>query len=259
MFGVAIGAAVLPALSRSISEAGQKVDAKASREIISAIDLVIWLTVPCLVFLLESNLFVIQLFYQAGHYTAADTAATSSALQAYAWGLVAYGLLKVMTSYYYAVDRTRYAMGVSLLSIAVNYIFNAVLVKTHGHVGLAMTTSVTLTLNALLLIVGMIPDKVQVPWPKIVTSVALLTSAALMASGLQLFASPLTTLVSGIVGGWLQGGEVATTLAVKTSALGGIIVNGVIVAGVFGIFAMIRLKTTPQGLLEQAKQFRRRR
>lgn len=258
LFGVAIGAAVLPALSAAIARAGRRVDKVASDEIVNAIDLVLWLTLPCLVFLVATNHAVIDLFYRAGRYTAADSEATAAALHAYAFGLVAYGLIKVMTSYYYAVDRTRFAMIVSMVSIGINYAGNSLLAETYGHVGLALTTSITLSLNALLLVIGMSRDSVQIPWPRVLRSFGILVIAAVVAFGILHIVKPLGTAVEQLLGGLADGSRVKATLALKASALAEIFVHGFAVGAPFIVCAMWRLRAGPRDLISRVKKLRRR-
>lgn len=243
MFGVAISAAVLPALTRAIARAGRKVDATASMEITNALELVTWLLVPSFAFLYVAASDVITLFYEAGRFTARDTAATAIALQAYSFGLVSYGLLKVLNSYYYATERTRYAMWVGIASIGVNYFANELLVTKFGHRGLALTTSATLTGNAILLMVGMTRDKVSVNWPETFRSIGLLIFATVCAVLIQ---RELNLNISHVVGK-------------KTSALLSILAHASIVGALFATAVMVRMRMGPRQFLNAALGFRNRR
>ncbi|NDE14612.1 murein biosynthesis integral membrane protein MurJ [bacterium] len=246
MFGVAISAAVLPALTRAISRAGNRVDKAASVEIVNALDLVTWLLLPSFVFLYLSSTDVIALFYEAGKFTATDTAATAIALRAYSFGLVSYGLLKVLNSYYYATERTRYAMWVGIVSIAVNYLLNAALVSRMGHRGLALTTSATLTGNTLLLLAGMTRDRVQVDWKELFRSMMILAFASLVA--LKLHAA----LKIGLVGLDSFGQPAWKKLTAVVNIFG----SAGAVGSAFALFAMIRLRTGPRQFAKMARKFR---
>lgn len=245
MFGVAIGAAVLPALTRAISRAGKRVDEAASVEIVNALELVTWLLLPSFAFLYVSSADVITLFYEAGRFTPADTAATAIALKAYSFGLVSYGLLKVLNSYYYATERTRYAMWVGIASIAVNYFLNDALVDRMGHRGLALTTSATLTGNALLLMAGMTRDRVRVNWKGIARSAMILVLALVSAFNLH---------------GMIEHGvtELSQAAGKKPGALINIVANGTAVGLMFALFAMIRLGTGPRQFIDLIRKFRSR-
>ncbi len=250
MFGVAVGAAVLPALSKSITEAGGRVDAKSSREAINALDLVCWLMIPCMVFMFGSALDITRLIYEAGRFSAGDTAATAAAIQAYSCGLLSYGLLKVLNSYYYAIDRTRFPMIVSFFSIICNYIANSMLVQKFGHEGLAMTASLTLTMNALLLIIGMSRDGIQVDKKQIFTSIGLLLLATAIISFMRHWYAPelagfsfnrITAIFS-------------STTTHKLDATIRLIFDGFVVVGVFSAVGLARIRKTPRAAFAMLKR-----
>jgi len=183
LFSVAVGAAVLPALSRSLTASKKVITADVSREFQGAIELVLWLMMPCAVFLHANALEVVQLLYQQGRFSMHDSLATASALVAYNTGLLAYGLIKVFTSFYYALERTKFAMMVSMFGIAVNYIANIFLVQRFGHEGLALTSAITLTVNVLLLMLGLKGSGIAVAWRKLATTCGLLIVGAFAAWG----------------------------------------------------------------------------
>jgi putative peptidoglycan lipid II flippase len=250
MFGVAVGAAVLPALSKSITEAQGKVDLKASREVINAMDLVAWLMIPCTLLFVLSSHDMTRLLYEAGRFTPSDTDATAIAIEAYSYGLLGYGLLKVLNSYYYATGRTKFPMFVSLLSIAGNYLANALLVKQYGHQGLAMTASVMLTMNSILLIAGMTTDRVQVDWRQVAKS------------GLTLFVGIIVTIqihkfYAVEVSQWSLGsllGLPETTLARKLDSLVRIMIDVSLIILIFGSAGLTRLRKTPKEALQMLRR-----
>ena len=259
MFGVAISTAVLPALTRAIARAtahsDKRVDAGVSTEITNALELVVWLLLPSFAFLYVASPGIITFFYEAGRFTARDSSATAIALQAYSLGLVSYGLLKVLNSYYYATERTRYAMWVGIASIAVNYVANDFLVTKYGHRGLALTTSATLTGNALLLMAGMTRDKLVVHWGETFRSIALLTVATFVAITMANVILSDSVILSAAKDHFFF----PQFAGKKFSALLSILANGLIVGAVFAPFAMVRLRTGPSQFTARVRQFRSRR
>lgn len=251
MFGVAVGAAVLPSLTKSITEAGGTVDLKASQQIINAMDLVAWLMIPCTLALVFASTEITQILYEAGKFTSSDTVATAMAIEAYSYGLLGYGLLKVMNSYYYATGRTRFPMFVSLMSIAANYIANAVLVKQFGHKGLAMTASVTLTLNAVILICGMYADKVKVDWKQMFTSLAQL---ALGASLVVVIHNTYQEYILKLSFGALFGATETSVILTKLDASLRLLVDLTLIAAVFASIGLWRLGKTPAQALAMLKR-----
>jgi putative peptidoglycan lipid II flippase len=251
MFGVAVGAAILPTLTKSITEAHGKVDVKASREIINAMDLVAWLMIPCTLALVIGSQDLTRVLYEAGQFGERDTNATAIAIEAYSYGLLGYGILKVMNSYYYATGRTKFPMAVSLFSILANYVANALFVKKFGHQGLAITASVTLTLNSLLLIAGMSVDKVQVNWLEILKSVFLLAIGSVLVLLLYQLYAPylnnwsLSTLILG---------QDTTILAKKIDALVRLSIATFIIVTIFAAIGLTRIGKTPRQALQMLKR-----
>jgi putative peptidoglycan lipid II flippase len=251
MFGVAVGAAVLPSLTKSITEAGGTVDLKASQQIINAMDLVAWLMIPCTLALVFASTEITQILYEAGKFTSSDTVATAMAIEAYSYGLLGYGLLKVMNSYYYATGRTRFPMFVSLLSIAANYLANAILVKEFGHKGLAMTASVTLTLNAVILIGGMYADKVKVDWKQIFTSLAQLAIGTLLVVVIH---NTYQEYILKLSFGALFGATETSVILTKLDASLRLLVDLTLIAAVFASIGLWRLGKTPAQALAMLKR-----
>ena len=254
MFGVAVGAAVLPALSKSITEAHGKVDSKASGEVINAMDLVAWLMIPCTMILTLCSTDITRLLYEAGRFTPADTAATAIAIEAYSYGLLGYGLLKVLNSYYYATGRTKYPMAVSLFSIAGNYLANSMLVHRFGHQGLAITASIMLTMNSFLLMAGMAKDGLQVPWKQVTSSVALLFAGSCIIILVHGLYAPILSNWSLVP---LLGIDVQASSAVflrKMDSAMRILVDTIFIGALFGGAGLARIGKSPKDALRMLKR-----
>lgn len=94
---------------------------------------------------------IIGLIFEHGRFSQADTLFTSRALAAYAVGLTAYSVVKVLVPICYAIGETKFAVWSSFFSVVSNLIFNFLFVKKLGFVGLALGTSITAILNSALL------------------------------------------------------------------------------------------------------------
>ncbi|MFW7378013.1 MAG: murein biosynthesis integral membrane protein MurJ [Oligoflexus sp.] len=246
LFGVAVGVAVLPALSRSLARTQGKVTGEASRYLQNATDLVAWLMMLCFAFILMNHQAIIALLFQHGKFTSADTLATSQALYAYSFGVLGYGLIKVFTSFYYAVERTDFAMKVSLFSIFVNFTGNYLLVERFGHIGLAWTSAITLSMNAIILALGMRSFHVKLEWKGLLRS--------LLCLGLAVVLSILFMgLASNVMAQW------DLNLPLKIEAGLQLLINGLLLVLVFAGFAALNLKLTPQALLIRVKSGLRRK
>ncbi len=148
VFGVAIATATLPPLSRST--ANQDYD-EFRRTLAHSLVLVFLLCIPSAVGLAVLGRPIIALIFEHGRFTHFDTIQTGNALAAYSVGLAGYAAIKVLSPAFYALGDARTPMVISLISIAVNYTMNSLLVGPFGHIGLAFSTSTVALVNFLLL------------------------------------------------------------------------------------------------------------
>jgi putative peptidoglycan lipid II flippase len=242
IFGVAIASAALPALTRSITKAGNRVDETASRELQSSIELVLWLMIPCMCGLIGSSTELIQLLFQHMAFETSDSSATASALAAYSYGVVGYGLIKLLTSFYFAVEKTTYALKISLISILVNYVGNSYFVSEFGHIGLALTSSFSLSINALLLIFGLRGFDIAWQLRPLIKTIAILS----LGTALVYFGQKWT---SDYIGAQLS----SMSIHHKLSAALILSVNAALITVVFVPFAMLRFDLRPQQFLQLIK------
>jgi putative peptidoglycan lipid II flippase len=155
LFAVAIGVATLPRMTNAITRSAGEVGHEAARELQNAVDLVLWMMGFCLVYLAANHYYLTDLFYMHKKFTELDLANTANALWAYSFGVVGYGVIKVVTSFYYATERTSFPMKVAIGLIFVNLVMNFLLVPHFGFVGLAWTSTIVLTSNAAILFLGL--------------------------------------------------------------------------------------------------------
>jgi putative peptidoglycan lipid II flippase len=148
VFGVAVATAALPTLSRSTANPDYT---EFRQTLVHSLALVLLLCIPSAVGLAVLAKPIVALVFEHGKFTAFDTVQTANALAAYAIGLAGYGAIKVLSPAFYALNDARTPMLISLLSIAVNYAMNSLLVGPFGHVGLAFSTSAVALVNFLLL------------------------------------------------------------------------------------------------------------
>ncbi len=124
VIGVAVGTVLLPFLSRQLA-AGNEKDALNSLN--RAMELVLLLTLPAAAACLVVATPLIQVLFQSGQFTAADTAPTVYTLMAFSLGLPAYVLVKILTPGYYARHDTRTPVRFAMICIGVNFCLNVIL------------------------------------------------------------------------------------------------------------------------------------
>jgi putative peptidoglycan lipid II flippase len=149
--GFAVGTAILPPLSRQVR---LKDEAGARDTQNRGLELAFLLTLPAAVALGVLARPILEVLFEHGAFGAAETAATSGALAAYALGLPAFVLIKVMAPAFFARHDTATPVKIAFAAIAVNVALTAGLglLTPLAHVGIALATSTAGWVNALLLI-----------------------------------------------------------------------------------------------------------
>jgi len=149
LFGVSIGTAVLPAVSRHAT-AGDT--ASMRRTVSRGLALMLALNVPATLGLVVLAQPIVQLLFERGRFLPADTAATAAALRLYAVGLAGYSAVRIASPTFYAIGESRVPAIVSGVAIAVNVSASVLLVRAIGFAGLALGTSLAAIANAALLL-----------------------------------------------------------------------------------------------------------
>ena len=148
VIGIAVGTALLPLLSRQIRE-GDEAGGQASFN--RALEFSLLLTLPAAAALAVMPGPIVAVLFERGAFDAASTAATASALAAFAAGLPAFVLVKVLAPGFFAREDVTTPVKIAGVSVAANIALSAALLVPLQHVGLALATSAASWLNALLL------------------------------------------------------------------------------------------------------------
>ena len=154
VFGVAVATVTLPALSRAAVD-GIGTDFKPT--LAKGLRLVAFLVLPSTIGLVLLAGPIVSVLYERGAFDATDREMTAAALRAYGYGLVFYAWLKVLQPAFYAIEKRWLPMMVSILALCTNLGLNwfFVFVMRWGHESLALTTSISATINFLILYLAM--------------------------------------------------------------------------------------------------------
>lgn len=153
VIGVAVATALLPLLSRQIAAQDDQGAADSQNR---AIEFALLLTLPAMAGLILLAEPIITVLFQRGAFSAADAEATAGALAAFAVGLPAYVLIKVLSPGFFAREDTRTPVRVAALALVVNIVLNVILMQVLAHVGIALATALSSCLNASLLLIILI-------------------------------------------------------------------------------------------------------
>lgn len=187
IIGIALGTAILPALSRHI--AGEDADS-AQRLQSNAIELAMLLTVPAAVALFVTGSALTRAFYTGGAFTLADAMATGAVVSALVVGLPAYVLVKVLVPNYFARRDTRTPVYTALASLVLNVALNLLLVPRLGVVGLALAGSAAAWANSALLYFILVRRGQFHLTPRVIGRIARIVLAALLMGAVLWFAVP---------------------------------------------------------------------
>jgi putative peptidoglycan lipid II flippase len=151
LVGIAVGTAILPPLSRQVRTGDA---AGASHTQNRGLELALLLTLPAAIALAVAAHPILAAVYQHGAFGAAQTAATAPALAAYAVGLPAFVLIKVMAPGFFARHDTATPVKIAAATMGVNIALTVCLglVLPLAHVGVALATSIAGWVNALSLV-----------------------------------------------------------------------------------------------------------
>src|SRR3712207_4643846 len=150
VFGVAIGTATLPTISRFAARG----DIPNFRSTLSSsLGLVFLMTIPSACGLVVLGRPIVALLFERGAFDSSDTEMVATALAGYSIGLAGYAAIKVLSPAFYALDDARTPMVISLVSIGVNVVAGYFLREWlsgygvtpetpsgYGHAGLALST-----------------------------------------------------------------------------------------------------------------------
>jgi len=148
--GIAVATAILPPLSRQV-RGGDEAGAIATQN--RGLELALLLTLPAATALAILALPILAILFERGAFGPTEAAATASALIAYAVGLPAFVLVKVLAPAFFARHDTKTPVKVAIVSLATNLLLTLVLMRFFAHVGVAVALSAAGWLQAVLLMV----------------------------------------------------------------------------------------------------------
>ena len=232
IFGIAVGTAILPALSAQHAKAD-------ARQFSDTLDwslrtiLIIGLPAAAGMLLLAGPL--VATIYGHGRFSADDVTMTTYALWAYGAGFMGFSLIKVLVPGFYARQETKLPVRFAIIGLVVGMAFSLCVFLADNrwnlhaaHVGLAISTTLTAWVNAALLYHRLRKDLIYTPaggWTGFALKIAAATAA--MAVVVWAFAGPIQL--------WLD-----LDAAHRALRLGGVI--GAAMLAYFGVLLALGLR-----------------
>ncbi|SER12810.1 putative peptidoglycan lipid II flippase [Amphritea atlantica] len=157
VFGIAIATVILPSLSRRHAE---KSTEHFSRTLDWAMRMVLLIGLPAAMALLVLAEPLIATLFHYGEMADRDVTMAAMSLRAYACGLLAFMLIKVLAPGYFSRQDTKTPVKIGIVAMVVNMVLNLILIWPLAHAGLALATTLSAFLNAGLLLRGLLKEGV---------------------------------------------------------------------------------------------------
>ncbi|MEN8131278.1 MAG: murein biosynthesis integral membrane protein MurJ [Pseudomonadota bacterium] len=182
LFGIAIATVILPRLSRQHARNHAE---KFSHTLDWAMRLALLVTVPAMMglILLAGPILVTLIQYREFSYT--DSQMASMSLMAYACGLPAFIMIKVLAPGFYSRQDTKTPVRIGIIAMLVNMALNVILVVPWvyfgfpgPHTGLALATAASAFVNAGLLLRHLLRKNIytlQLGWSKFIRQILIAT------------------------------------------------------------------------------------
>ena len=148
MIGIAFGVVLLPDLARKLRSGA---DAAAQERLNRGLEYSLLLTLPAAVALIVVPLPIVVVLFERGALIRESSEAISWALMAFAAGLPAFVLVKVLQPAFFAREDTVTPLKFAAVSVAANIVLSFALFFYIEHVGIALATSLSSWLNVGLL------------------------------------------------------------------------------------------------------------
>jgi putative peptidoglycan lipid II flippase len=148
VIGAAIGTALLPLLSRQVRSGEAAV---AIQTLNRAIEYALALTLPATLALAVAAYPIVLVLFGRGAFDAESARLSAQSLAAYAVGLPAYVLLKVLAPAFFARGDTATPVKIGMTTLVLNLVLNLALMVPLQHIGPPLATSIAALFNVGLL------------------------------------------------------------------------------------------------------------
>jgi len=189
IFGIAIATVILPFLSQKNAESSLE---DFSLTLGWALRIILIISIPAIAGLILLSKPLITTFFYRGEFSQIDVEMASLSLVAYSLGLLSFILVKIFSTGYFSRQDTKTPVKIATICVILNMILNIFFVlllinfNYHApHIGLALATSISSSINMYLLFIGLKKNKlIEFPsnWKKLffqIIASTIIMSAAL--------------------------------------------------------------------------------
>lgn len=189
ILSLAVVSAVLPVLSDYAAK-NRENSASADSErnaMLEAGRLTLFITIPATFGLVALAHPIMEVIFERGAFTQDHTVASAAALQAYAAGLMFFGVTRLLAGVFHARLNTSFPVRCANIAVLANVALSVALMFPLGFIGLALATSCSSALNAVLLLRGVMREWSGFPKKELVHSLSRLLVLGILTGLLAYF------------------------------------------------------------------------
>lgn len=177
VLGAAAGTTLLPTLTRHAARGDVK---EGQTTLNNAIDYTAILTLPACCGLIALAPQIMAGLFGYGHFTTQDALASAQSLAAYAIGLPAFVLVKVLSPGFYAHGDTRTPVIIGFGTLALNLALNLLLYKPLAHIGPPLASAMAAIINVAALAIILHRRRIFRPTRLLVSRLARMLAASVI-------------------------------------------------------------------------------
>jgi putative peptidoglycan lipid II flippase len=194
MFAVAISTVILPSLSRGNVSNDLN---KFNRTMDWGVRMVLLLGIPAVFGIIVLRHLIIATIFMRGEFSPDDVVKSAASLFACSIGLLSYMLVKVFAPAFYAKQDTKTPVKCAVIAVLSNIFFNLALVYPLDYIGLALSTTLSGTINMLLLARGLYRRNIyHIPRETYVYAFKLLIGSIAMSAAILLLQPDIETITA---------------------------------------------------------------
>lgn len=152
IFVTAITTVIFPIMSREFNRGNKQEIVNIIRY---GVNLILIVTIPATIGMMVLATPIVEVIFLRGAFTQDNVTMTSIALIGYAVGLVGMSIRLIASRAYYAFQDSKTVMTNSAITVGMNIILNLVLMPLLGIGGLALATSISVTISTVVLFYGL--------------------------------------------------------------------------------------------------------
>ncbi len=189
MFAVAISTVILPALSKRHVDSAPEL---FSQTMDWGVRMVMFLGLPAMAGLMVLREPILRALFMRGHFGAHEVSMAGASLLASSCGILSLMLARVLAPGFHARQDTKTPVRYGIHSMISNMVFNAILIYPLGYIGLALSTALSGTVNAISLFQGLYRRGIYTPGrATLIFFIRLIIATLAMAGVLQYLMVPL--------------------------------------------------------------------